>query len=316
LKEYRELKLMYPNNEMFFHESRFQIVNIHILRQEYDQARQELDNYLNEVPAKPIHRAVVQSYRALFFYYTGEISRAFSITDSILANQSLGFWIKFSTSFLKFYFLLDQNNIADAHQQYLSLLADYRNQFNRKFKRDIYKAMLFLKEGELDSCRHYKREILAQVAGDKDLNIMAMLCDFIQAELFLVTDSCDKAIDYYNQIQFRLSQNLTSPDFNRDYNVPLEWDIVPRALIKKGDIDGAIEAYEKITDFQPDQKNRFFINPKYHYRLAKLYQQDGQRQKAIERYKRFLGIWKYADEDLPEKVDAERRLAALLEEVN
>ena len=55
---------------------------------------------------------------------------------------------------------------------------------------------------------------------------------------------------------------------------------IPRALIKKGNIDEAIEAYEKITDFQPDQKNRFFINPKYHYRLALLYQQTGQRQKG------------------------------------
>ncbi len=104
-------------------------------------------------------------------------------------------------------------------------------------------------------------------------------------------------------------------------NIPLDKDILPRALIKKGNINEAIGAYEEITEFRPgpnqiDQKDRFFINPKYHYRLAKLYQQTGQRKKAIERYNRFLDIWKNADEDLPEKVDAETRLAALLDEVN
>ena len=69
-----------------------------------------------------------------------------------------------------------------------------------------------------------------------------------------------------------------------------------------------------MTEFQPDQKERFFINPKYHYRLAKLYQQTAQSEKAIERYKRFLEIWKYADDDLPEKIDAQKRLAVLVEE--
>jgi hypothetical protein len=33
--------------------------------------------------------------------------------------------------------------------------------------------------------------------------------------------------------------------------------------------------------------------------------------KAIERYEKFLGFWKDADEDLPEKQDAKVRLARL-----
>ena len=95
------------------------------------------------------------------------------------------------------------------------------------------------------------------------------------------------------------------------YNIPLEKDIVPRALIKKYDIDGAIEAYEQIVEFQPTQRNRFFINPKYHYRLAKLYQQNGQKENAINQYQRFLDIWRYADKDQPDLIDAKKRLAQL-----
>jgi tetratricopeptide (TPR) repeat protein len=138
----------------------------------------------------------------------------------------------------------------------------------------------------------------------------------LTAEIALAADSVEKAIAYFKNLRiptnFRDTQRyeLVLPN-NIFYNIPLDKDIVARALIKKGDIDGAIEAYEQITEFHPDQKGRFFINPKYHYRLARLYQQTGQRQKAIERYKRFLDIWKYADAGLPEKVDAEKQLAVL-----
>ena len=37
----------------------------------------------------------------------------------------------------------------------------------------------------------------------------------------------------------------------------------------------------------------------------------GEKQKAIERYQKFLDIWKNADDDLPEKIDAQKRLAKL-----
>jgi len=45
--------------------------------------------------------------------------------------------------------------------------------------------------------------------------------------------------------------------------------------------------------------------------LAKLYEEKGMKDKAIERYEKFLDIWKDADEDLPEPHDARARLAKL-----
>ena len=69
--------------------------------------------------------------------------------------------------------------------------------------------------------------------------------------------------------------------------------------------------YENLITFDPNNDDRRLIYPKYHYRLAKLYEEKGDTQKAIQRYQHFLTIWKNADEDLSEKIDVQKRLARL-----
>ena len=53
------------------------------------------------------------------------------------------------------------------------------------------------------------------------------------------------------------------------------------------------------------------IHPLYHYRLAKLYEEKEYKGMAIEQYEKFLEIWKNADDDLPELIDAKKRYAQL-----
>ncbi len=54
------------------------------------------------------------------------------------------------------------------------------------------------------------------------------------------------------------------------------------------------------------------IISKSNYELAKIYEEKGEKQKAIEYYEKFLKIWKEADEDLPELIDAKKRLDNLI----
>jgi serine/threonine protein kinase/tetratricopeptide (TPR) repeat protein len=316
LEQFRELTQMYPNWS-----SSFRFIYIHILQQNYDQARQELDKYLEEATPEPNWKASVRLYRALFFYYMGEISQAFAEIDSILSRNDLRPSRISQANELKGYLLLDQHNITAARQAFLLFRADK----DQPDKYDVHRAMICLVQGNHDSCRYYTEQALLKIVefrgSDKfrdiylELMDVQMYCDLLQAEILLASDSIDQAIDYYNQIRFPrtyiaylytgiLSKNVL-------YNIPIQKDIVPRALVKKGDIDGAIEAYEKWVEFLPGQKEHFFINPVYHYRLAKLYQQDGQRQKAIDRYRIFLDIWKNADTDQPELIDAKKQLARL-----
>ena len=92
---------------------------------------------------------------------------------------------------------------------------------------------------------------------------------------------------------------------------PYRKDVLARAYIKKGEMDKAVKEYEWLTTPYPENNYKGLRHPTYHYRLAKLYEQTNQNEKAVERYERFLALWKNADKDLPEMIDANKRLALL-----
>jgi len=47
-----------------------------------------------------------------------------------------------------------------------------------------------------------------------------------------------------------------------------------------------------------------------------IYEKKGDNQLAIQNYEKFLDLWKDADEDLPDLIDAKKRLAKLKEMSN
>ena len=51
-----------------------------------------------------------------------------------------------------------------------------------------------------------------------------------------------------------------------------------------------------------------------HILLLNLYQQTNQPEKAIKEYEKFLELWKNADKDQPELIDAKKRLAVLVKD--
>ena len=59
---------------------------------------------------------------------------------------------------------------------------------------------------------------------------------------------------------------------------------------------------------------RAMFYPKSIYLLAKVFEQLGDRKLALKNYKKLLEMWKNADEDLPQLIDAKARLAKLLKD--
>jgi len=97
-----------------------------------------------------------------------------------------------------------------------------------------------------------------------------------------------------------------------EYTMPVFRDVVARAYYAVGDLDNAIEEYKRLLKFDEKVQGRFLIDPQYHFRLAKLYEEKGWPGLAIQEYKTFLEIWKDADQGLQELRDAKNRLSKLL----
>ena len=81
---------------------------------------------------------------------------------------------------------------------------------------------------------------------------------------------------------------------------PLETGLAD-ALLDLGRLDEAIADYRRVLKFNPNY-------PMARYRLGLALERKGMRGEARAEFERFLTIWKDADADIPELIDARRRL--------
>jgi len=83
------------------------------------------------------------------------------------------------------------------------------------------------------------------------------------------------------------------------------------ALFKSGNLDKAREQSEKIAQLTTGRQHYGDIYARSFYMLGKIAEQQGDKGRARESYRRFLDLWKDADPGLPEPAEARKRLAAL-----
>ena len=83
------------------------------------------------------------------------------------------------------------------------------------------------------------------------------------------------------------------------------------AYYKSGDLEKALEEYQKITMLTSGRIIYGDIYAKSFYMLGKIYEQQGDTAKAREHYEKFPDLWKDADPRIAESDDARERLAGL-----
>jgi len=177
----------------------------------------------------------------------------------------------------------------------------------------FFLGMTDVKQGRLDAAKTNLAEmktLLAKISPANQAQI-ALLYDYFQGELMLAGGFVDNAVSVLENIVPLGRPTAMAQETLFNYNIPFQKDVLARAYVKRGDIDKAIAEYERLITFDPKREQRTLVYPLYHYRLAKLYEQKGDRKKAAEQYRKFLAIWKDADPDRPEFEDAKKHLAGL-----
>lgn len=79
-------------------------------------------------------------------------------------------------------------------------------------------------------------------------------------------------------------------------------DCLANAYLELGRVDESIAEYERTLKLNPNY-------PLVHYHLAQAFERKGHNGQAQTEYQRFLEIWRDADADIPEVVNAKKLLS-------
>jgi tetratricopeptide (TPR) repeat protein len=305
-----------------FYYAYWEIAYVHALKEEYQEAMDWIDRFIDKAPS-PATRASGLIWRCFYLYWLGRLDPALAEADRTVqvAEQSgnklwkveadrMRGWIHYDKGELdlsrKCFDTCIQSVKAEP-QEYVPISTSYSTGLVEETRKltasyTFSLALLDLEEGRVDSARSRLNEI--------EPFLPDYFC-LLHAELLLAEESPDKAITVCEKAPPWKIPYMSDRDSMLAYNLPPLKDTLARTFLKKGDHDRAIAEYERLTTFDPSSRDRRFIHPQYHYRLATLYHDKDDLARAAEEYGKFLDLWKDADKCFSEIEDARQNLARL-----
>ena len=301
------------------------IAYIYAVKGDYAEAMSWLDQFIFAAPSKS-GQTLGYWWKAIFNHVRGkreqakvEMERVWGAWEAIGDKNGTAL-----AELLQAYFLCERGEFDAAGKRF----SEYRKDVNEALpqsdrmsaiENDLSLGLLEWKRGRIEAAKQrldHIRTLFSELPEDTAEVAVQLKKNYriLQAEIWLTEGRAAEAVSFLEK-EFRLHIPIIYPvSYSRVftlYNFPSDQDVLARAYQKMGDIAKAIVEYKKLLTLDPASQDRRVLNPVYHYRLARLYDQKGSREEAKKEYVRFLHLWKDADPGIPEFADAKKRLAEL-----
>jgi len=268
---------------------------------------QEARQTFEKMIAQPAAPKKAKGYRSLGLLqmYQGQYSAA---QDSLKEAVNLNKTFKYKLSEMRDHLFLAIN-------------------FNKRkqkaaFEKEMAAVQLIQKEIKIDPVflfqigKIYARLNRQTEAGQLLINLKSLIGDLLATSGIGRSNQSDQAAFYLLKGEIDLAQKrfedaVGSFETAASLRSSMLGDSLALVYLRSGNLDKSIEKYQEFldTDVLGYEGQELWILA--HYHLGKLYEHKGESDEAVKYYERFLEIWKDADPDLPELIDARKRLAPL-----
>jgi serine/threonine protein kinase/Tfp pilus assembly protein PilF len=299
--------------------SDWKISYIYAVKQDYDEAMRWLDQFIDMATTDSL-RAQGHLWKGYYYYLQGKLERSLEEVDRAeeLAIQGDN-WRMVDVAYRsRIWSCYDWGDI-DRFHEYAEARHQYRTENSygspeaNTLIHTFYLGMLDVKNGQIDAAKTKLDEIRSLLSGlEKDEWDANVVADHVLARsIYLAEGLTDEALAAHEKVAPRMLDFMDFYSFIYT-NLPYRIDFPAQILQAKGQLDEAIAKYEEVTKvdhaavaFRP------LVHPFGHLRLAKLYEQEGLTDKAIEQYELALSYWQDTDPGLAPVIDARESLARL-----
>jgi tetratricopeptide (TPR) repeat protein len=301
-----------------FRNSLYGLSYIHALKEDYDEAESWIDRFLKFDLTSGL-KGDAYLWKAHYHFWQGKINQA--IEDLHRADQ---FFSKAGDEHYLSYVDGVRAWLYWERDEFDQALKFYKKNFDwgitqREYEHfylaenSFFRGMIELKKSRIDAAKSRLEEMESFLLKIKpmDKGLMDNCYYLLHGEILLNEEKAGEAVEAFHKIEAWDIVSLGWWGFVGWGHLPPMRDGLARAYLAMGNHEKAIAIYEDMTTFNPESSNRCLIQPRYYYSLGKLYEEKGWKRRAIEKYEKFLDLWKDADPGLAEVEDARKRLEAL-----